>query len=289
MAAWADDELRPRRSETGVVFYPFAGPDILHAEIFMPGENLYIMIGLEDVGFAQDAATIPGEKLRNLLAEYGDAVDDVVGLGFFRRTTLAATTSRSHLKGVLPIFCVLLARMGKEIVSVETGDVTANGQFAPAGDGPKAPAPRVLRLSYRDPGEEHQRTIVYFSQDLSDDPLLKNAGLDAYLEENLPHCFTYIKSASYLMHSRTFSEVRTMILAQSDAVLQDDSGVPFRLFDPNVWTLNLYGSYVAPIPTFKDFYQVRLCEAFQKGCKPLAFLYGYGRRPNLLWAVKKTL
>jgi hypothetical protein len=32
------------------LFYPFSGPDILHAQTFFPEADKYVMIGLEPVG-----------------------------------------------------------------------------------------------------------------------------------------------------------------------------------------------------------------------------------------------
>lgn len=41
---------------------------------------------------------------------------------------------------------------------------------------------------------------------------------------------TYLKGASYLLHRNSFSLIRNIILDQSEQVIQDDSGVPFKWF-----------------------------------------------------------
>ena len=90
-----------------------------------------------------------------------------------------------------------------------------------------------------------------------------------------------MKSASYLMHSDGFSKVREFLLARSTAIVQDDSGVPVRFFEPNNWTLRPHGRYLGPIRLFGSRHQTQLKEVFRKGpSAPLAFGVGYRWRAN---------
>lgn len=286
MRAWADSYVSPRLPSSRVVFYPFGGPDILYADVFMPSGDLYILIGLEDAGSAPGLEAILKSRLKVFLGNYSRAFDDLMRSGFFRRLEMMSELSNETIKGVLPICMVLLARMGKELVSVETGGLSETGEFLAAPEG-SMPPPRVFRLRYLNPQDGIISTVVYFSQDLSNAPFEKNKALRAFLARNLPNCYTIIKSASYLMHNYGFSAIRNMILQYSDAVLQDDSGVMFKFFDPKVWTLNLHGVYNGPTKQFEEYFEPALCQAFQAGGKPLSFRYGYELRSNLLWAVRK--
>jgi hypothetical protein len=286
MRTWAESYVSPRLPSSRVVFYPFGGPDILYADVFMPSADLYILIGLEDAGSAPGLESILKSRLKVFLGNYSQAFDDLMRSGFFRRFEMMSELSNETIKGVLPICMVLLARMGKELVSVETGGPSITGEFLAAPEGSQPP-PRAFRLRYLNPEDGIVSTVVYFSQDLSNAPLERNQALGAFLARNLPGCYTITKSASYLMHNRGFSGVRNMILQYSDAVLQDDSGVMFKLFDPMVWTLNLHGVYDGPTKQFWEYFEPALCQAFEAGGKPLNFRYGYQLRSNLLWAVKK--
>jgi len=287
MRAWAETYVSPRLPSSRVVFYPFGGPDILYADVFMPSGDLYILIGLEDAGSAPSLEAILKSRLKVFLGSYNKAFNDLMGSGFFRRFEMMSELSNENVKGVLPVCMVLLARLGKEIVSVETGGLGETGEFLAASEGSKPP-PKAFRLRYLNPQDGLVSTVVYFSQDLSNAPFAKNKALGAFLAGNLPNCYTIIKSASYLMHNYGFSAIRNMILQYSDAVLQDDSGVLFKLFDPKVWTLNLHGVYNGPTKQFWEYFEPALCQAFQAGGKPLNFRYGYELVSNLLWAVKKN-
>jgi hypothetical protein len=79
-----------------------------------------------------------------------------------------------------------------------------------------------------------------------------------------------------------------LILDNSGAVLQDDSGIPFHLFTGASWKVQLYGDYNKPYGTFRWLEQPDLRKAYQAGgTKPLTLRIGYGYRKvasNLLLA-----
>ena len=93
---------------------------------------------------------------------------------------------------------------------------------------------------------------------------------------------TMIKSASYLMHKEGiqepahFEQIRSLILMQSDFVVQDDSGVPLRLFARDAWKLRFHGRYEAPTPEFGKHLQKDLKVEMQRNSTgKLPFSYGY--------------
>jgi hypothetical protein len=84
------------------------------------------------------------------------------------------------------------------------------------------------------------------------------------------------------MHRNTFTSVRDFLLRNSDLILEDDSGIPFRFFTDDHWTLQLYGRYVGPISIFKEFPQPDLTKAFTQANPPmLGFSFGYQWHPSL--------
>jgi hypothetical protein len=285
--AWARAELSPYKTANPSEFYPFGGPDILFANLMMPSAKLYVLVGLEPIGSIADPEAIRQTPLGDFLSQYSSALDDIIRLSFFKRADMEAEMKKPVIDGVLPVFLVLLARMEREIVSVERGRLNTLGEFVDAENDPGR-KPRAVRILFRDRGRGATRTLVYLSQDLSDAAVDSNRGFRTFITNNLSHGFGYIKSASYQMHKPIFSSIARIILTVSDVVLEDDSSMPYRLFDPQVWTITLYGTYTGPIDLFKDFMQQDLLDAFAAGAKPLGFHIGYGKNSNLLLAVRKA-
>ena len=132
----------------------------------------------------------------------------------------------------------------------------------------------------------------YFALNLQNPRLAKKPGTTKYLE-SLPPGATLVKSASYLMHKNYFSTIRGIILAHSNVVIEDDSGIPYHyFFEPPVWDVHLFGAYDQPIGLFKSGLQDDLKAAYDAhtGVDPLDFGIGYKWRnneSNLLLAVRK--
>ena len=71
------------------------------------------------------------------------------------------------------------------------------------------------------------QTLYYFRTDISDDGLKKSGFLK--FAEQLGKGDSFIKSASYLPHADSFSKIREFLLDRSQALVQDDSGIPDTL------------------------------------------------------------
>src|SRR6202034_3706833 len=79
-----------------------------------------------------------------------------------------------------------------------------------------------------------------------------------------------LKSASYLLHSGSFSTVRDFILANSATVIQDDSGIPLGYYGPKKWRFLPFGRYAGPIDKFPGKYQQSYAELFRRA-QPIDF------------------
>ena len=120
-------------------------------------------------------------------------------------------------------------------------------------------------------------TVYYFRTNLS------NSGsgrFQRYMAANAPGT-TFIKSASYLLHGGSFSDIRGAIMKNSQAVLQDASGIPYRYYRTAGWSTQLFGNYQRTLDMFKSYYQADLRAAYQSaGQKPLKFGVGYTNAPS---------
>ena len=261
MEAWASGEVTPVIGGGGTVYYPFGGPDLLHVNALFPQARNYALMGLEPVG--EVLAALPA---------FRQAVKTQLLVGYFVTKDMRSDLEGSALRGVTPILLGTVALLGGEVESVNA--ISAGGN------------PGVEMQYYDGGGMRH--TAYYVAGDLS------NSGFKGGYRQwvaGLGGKATYFKAASYLMYDDRFSQAREFFLSQSRAVLQDDSGIPFRYFEPGTWDRRFYGTYEKPIELFAEYQQADLRQAFEEGTQgPLAFGSGYHSNhseANLLLAIKR--
>ena len=130
------------------------------------------------------------------------------------------------------------------------------------------------------------KTLYYFSTDLSNSGV-RSSGFLKFCATLAPGN-SLLKSASYLLHSGSFSTVRDFILANSATIIQDDSGIPLGYYSPKKWRFFPFGRYAGPISEFPGKYQQSYAELFRRA-QPMDFGIGYRWRSyesNLLLSVR---
>jgi hypothetical protein len=297
MREWSTKELGEINKDGGTLFYPFSGPDFLHADIFFPEHDNIVMIGLEPIGTFPDI----NEKMKDSSGQlYFNGVHKslyaLLNLSFFR-TIAMADDFKGEVDGTLPVLMHFLVRTNHEVLYQEKVGVLPEGTISTNTDNMSDTTYFGNRFYYREKGSERVKTLTYFAVNLQNTPY-GSPGLEirtdfvAYLKE-LNIKWTYLKSASYLMHRSSFSIIRNIILNESEYVLQDDSGMPVKYFEDKKWDLTFYGVYQAPISLFKDLGQADLKEIYASEeieKRDLPFGIGYKHRKgtsNLMLAKKK--
>jgi hypothetical protein len=270
------------------LFYFFSGPDFLYADAFFPSADTYIMAGLEPPGPVPDLGKFSRGELPGALRELRASLNSVLSYSFFRTKSMRIDFSHGRMTGTLPVLMTFLARSGKTIYDVSLIDLQSDGTIHPEDEKIASPTAKGAKIIFSD-NVGKKRTLYYFSTDLSDGGI--NASGFMRFCDGFGHADSFVKSASYLMHSDKFSTVRDYLLKHSDAILEDDSGIPIRYFAQG-WRLQPYGRYAGPIPLFAGQYQSQLSEVFGKGrAAPIDFSLGYRWRPmesNLLLAIKDS-
>src|SRR5262245_2922343 len=278
--AWSERHLKDRKN---TLYYMFSGPDFLYANAFYPEANTYLMSGLEPVG----AVPIVNERTIGSLPRIQQSIATSLRLSFFITNHMRSQLSGGDLSGTLPILYVYIARSGKTIREVSLVNLDRDGNLHPGRGEARGMQPGVKIVLQTGSGPE--QTIYYFRTDVS------NGGMKASgflrFAATLGNGNGLLKSASYLMHSGNFTQVRDFVLNHSQNIVQDDSGIPLASFRPDVWNFQPFGAYLGPIGIFPGRSQPRLGELFRKAkAPPLDFGIGYRHRvhdSNLLLAVRK--
>ncbi len=298
--AWVPDHLTD--DEPYPLFYPFSGPDIFNAVTFFPGRPTYVMGGLEAIGGipvapkAVDAGVVQGlealrQGLHNYLAQNYFITWQMLGTRDFDHYTKLGA---HNYNGTAAIMMVFLARTGHEILTVRKVTLTEEGELIDAAD--LRGRPHGLAITFREtsaavPNPNAEQSLVFFSGDLSDRSLSTLRGF-VPMVEGLGKVTTFLKAASYLMFNPNFDDMRSVILARSQTVVTEASGVPFHFFerDPDTWKLDLYGQYREPIGDFRGRCQPNLHRALEASeLEALPFRYGYHpRNHHMVVAHRKT-
>ncbi|MBS0235570.1 MAG: hypothetical protein JSR99_19045 [Proteobacteria bacterium] len=270
-----------------VLFYFFSGPDYLYADAFFPSATTYVMAGLEPPGQIPDLRKYSRGEIASSLRDLRSSLSSVLSYSFFQTKFMRVDFSRTKLNGTLPVLMTFLARSGKTIYDIELFDLQSDGTLHPVEEKIANATGHGAKITFGDASVGKKNTLYYFSTDLSDGGI-KSSGFLTFCD-TLGHGDSFIKSASYLMHSDHFSTVRDYLLTHSVSLLEDDSGIPVRFFAQG-WKLHPYGRYVGPIGLFAGQYQSKLNEVFTKDhATPIDFSLGYRWRPaesNILLAVK---
>jgi len=290
-----ENEISKVVKPQSTLFYPFSGPDILHAQAFFPEADKYVMIGLEPVGSLPVFKKEETDSLDTYFSKVNTSLNAILKFSFFRTQSMKNDLKNEEVDGTLHLLFLFLKRTGNEFSSAKPVTVDSLGtvQYVKSFAELKKlrTNTRGVEIKFVDV-EKHPKTLYYFSLNAADAGLKSNKGFVAYLK-NMGTVNTYLKGASYLMHKNYFSMIRNVILDQSQHVVQDDSGIGFHYFleDDHQWAYSFFGQYLKPIPMFAEFYQKDLDSLYKKqGAKPIGFGIGYNfkdKNSNFMIATKQ--
>jgi hypothetical protein len=308
MRDFQSKELNNEAIQKSPLFYPFSGPDALMMNVFFPHNSTYVMVGLEPPGTLPTPAQFKKKKdLAAHLAAERKTVNDVLGRSFFITSYMDAQFRGQVTDGLLQPILHLLVRTNHSIVGYryvkidETGKVLERDPNEPAAPktektaAEKKAAPKStnkgVEVDFVDDATNKVHRLYYFSLNLADDHLSNNKAFCDFVPQ-LKGMTSYFKATSYMTHRPEFSIIRNLVLDGSNTVLQDDSGLPYKLYTDPPWHVQLYGNYDKPIKPFLWLEQKDLRQAYQKNSpKPLNFHIGYGLAQlpsNLLLATKSN-
>jgi hypothetical protein len=202
--------------------------------------------------------------------------------GYFITSQMMVQLSDSRARGALYLILIELVKSGCVINLIEDLSIDSEGHETPRQKG----MVDCVKVIFTPLGSKISQNVYYVRANLCND----NGKLPHVINFVKRFSFaTFIKSASYVLHDKTASQIRDFILENTKVVLQDDTGIPFRYFDAK-WEKNIFGMYTQPtLLVFKAYKQQNLSNYYATH-NPLSigFKIGYGfnkERPNLLLAI----
>ncbi|MEM7698454.1 MAG: hypothetical protein AAF236_08640 [Verrucomicrobiota bacterium] len=255
-----------------VLFYPFGGPDYLHAAALFPGARNYVLVGLEAADAVPELSSLSQSELSRGLGGVSNSLRTVTGASYFITKEMRVDLQSTRFKGTLPLILAQVARNGQSVSSVSMIGLDSAGRVTSRAAGAACPG-FLIRAG--------GKNIYYFREDLSNGGLGDGRLLKFVSSKGSP--VTFVKSASYLMHGGGFSRIRSWITSNSRGLVQGASGVPYRYLKDSGMSIKLYGNYQRPLGVFSSYMQSDLAAAYRNGThpvKPLSFGLGYLRNPS---------
>lgn len=278
------NEMADIREHCTNVLYTFGAADFVYPTSFFPTAENYYLIGLEKAGSPLSEKKIGSRAYICFLTTFRC----ILSRSYFITKDMKEDMNSEMIDGTMPIIMVMMARMDREIVKIGYKTFTEEGGLADS----SAPT-NVSEIQYFKRGSRQLQHFYYISGNLHDSQ--KDTRFAAFLDHiDYAHTVSYLKAASFLMHDgkndgNGFTKARAWNL-RARAIVEEDSGVPFKYLNNGEWDITLYGSYVHPIGVFSEAcYQKDLKAAYDNSSNvhPLNFQLGYDKVSNLIVARKK--
>jgi len=272
---WEQDVFSKSVNDSLKLFYPFSGPDFLHANFLYPRTKEYVMVALEPIREVSSLEKLSEKDRDRFLDSLGRSLRDIFNKSYF--ITNHMQKDLAQIKGVLPLFYFFMERSGYELLQQKFINIDSTGNEVEVSvkkmNQYKSPG---VKFILRNRESKKIKTVYYFSLSISNGGLKDRPGYVKFVKARAPFN-TFVKSASYLMHLNDFSKIREILLGNSTSLFQDDTGVPYRFFkDKPEWIGTFFGEYVPPVEDFsRGLFQPALDSAFKKGSQPLPFSLGY--------------
>ncbi len=282
MREFAGSELHSGVADSLPVWYPFSGADVLTMLTLFPGRSLYVMAALEPPGLVPVPKDLPAAALNAELPAIEGTLQSLLEKTFFVTREMDRQLRGQVVDGVTVPMLALLARSGYSILSHNYVQVDERGRITARTPGPFRSAfglNRGIEFEIQSADGGAPARLIYLSLNLDDRHMRKNAAFPSYIA-SLGSTATLLKATSYMLQSPRFSRIRSLILERSAAIVQDDSGIPWRAFAPSSWQVQLYGEYSHPYGSnfqYRDQPDLRAAyESRRTAVKPLDFRMGYG-------------
>lgn len=294
MREWGRKEFEKPNAEAKIVFYPFSGPDYLTVNTFFPNADTYIMLGLEPVGKLPEVTSFKKNDAADYAADFKKSLSDIFDKSYFITQRMLNDFQSQKVNGLLPVLSFFIQKTGNQLFAVNYLVRYKQDSIAVVEYNYQNPDYKPFGVSINFLQDGKKKSVYYFKYDVSNKLFNDTTVFHKFINDSTQNCITYIKSASYLLHAHFMSNMRQLILKNSNAIIQDDTGIPFKYFEEeNKFDIKLYGQYTKPVSDFPYLsLQKPLQEAFKRdstnvGKLPFHLGYHWGTKKDVIIFAKR--
>ncbi len=282
----------------GTVLYPLSGGDFINMYTFYPGARRYVMISREPEGTIPDLFSLSDSQLASGLQSIRSCIWSIASVNYFVTKAMRAEMKNRYIGGTLPVYLIYASRLGLTITNIERVGISKEGMLFTINNGGtiKGETPVISgnRISFIQPGSNTPGELIYLSMYITPKSMDAETPEGKFLS-SLSRINVIIKSAVYLLHRPAYEPFVRALLQRTSMLIEDDSGIPFRYLNPDVFSIKLFGAFDTPV-RLKEIpnppKQPDLADAMKENTTPLPFSFGYGvlrkdRQSNLILAIRQ--
>jgi hypothetical protein len=278
-------KLRPAGLPKQVV-YPFGGGDLVTALATFPDATEITTISLEIAGDLRGITKPDNKRLEKELATLREHLGKLF-LKAHSRTINLDIETRGAVPGEAAFTLAAMAIHGFEPVTYRYFDFNDDGSLHYLTEADITKAEKANKtgrggpfanaeIRFKKVGESQTRVFRHVAYDLSDANVKRFPQLTKHLDTKAK-VSAMTKAASHLLwDDANFSVIRDWLMAHTDWMISDTTGVPPRIAKKNGFEQDVYGQYeyAEPFGTVNNKDMNDFHEKF-KGSAPISFRYGY--------------
>lgn len=241
---WITKEKITDTSDNELCFYPLSGPDFLFGNAFFPYAKNYVMLGLEPKGKMCDFRELKDDALKRYFEGIRKSMKYLNKQGYFVTSHMSGDFGKANLNGMVHMMLYMMARTNHMICDVYNVYIDAEGKEVRLADTVKIPDTTItaVKIEFLSPDKTVKKAAYYFKLNASDEYLNNHKEFAAFVDGFGKKRVAYMKSASCVLQNTNFAVMRELVL-NSNKILQDDTGVPYKYFDKEKLDMLLYGKY----------------------------------------------
>jgi hypothetical protein len=272
IAKWIKTEKITDAGDSSLCFYPLSGPDFLFGNAFFPYATNYVMLGLEPKGKMCDFRELKDDALKRYFDGIRKSMKYLNKAGYFVTSHMSGDFGKANLNGMVHMMLYMMARTHHTICDVYNVYIDADGNAVRMDDTVKISdtAITAVKIEFLSPDRTVKKAAYYFKLNASDEYLNNHKEFSAFVD-GFGKRVSYMKSASCVLQNTNFAVMRGLVL-NSNKILQDDTGVPYKYFDKEKMDITLYGKYSMVIDDLSWCMQRELKKELEASKK-------YGRLP----------
>lgn len=217
------------------IIYFFGGADFSYPDLFFPNMETLILVGAEPCGSFPDVYRYLEE---GTLTERMSDIGALYGLMPFGSYYITETLETSKWSNITTLLAISIALSNYQIVSFASISINGQGEIASSNNDEGR---QGIHLVYKKHNEDRDRHVFYLSYRITPDDFCGD--LEQFIKKQAIDTAFY-KATSFVTHALEIPN--KIVLEQVKYIVQDDTGIPFRMFDHNFFDVHLFGIYARP-------------------------------------------